>query len=658
MAVNGWYPRLNKNGDVCSGSGEIYVNGTHLANGWMPHWYATDVVLFKGADDTPYLLDLTVQPPVPQQLSTVPCVYVAAGGGVWFASDFNVGRIHVGVSQDGKKTWVTEYNGNNNDHSVFIEQASKPFVLAEHQPINGSRLEGGYATWTYLGGPRGTEVWGRAPNRPAQLLQTSRSGELAGVPILTPHGPCVLLQTQTDLRIVKWGTTIGLIIATGNDQNLNPDAIWHDATEQIMVVCNNNEGILHTFAVTYDELVNDVLDPVPPKPEPIPIEDVEPMVGDNLMAWYEQRGNVPRELLPPGNAQIAVRGQTGVQLRPSIVCGAFDDPDAPVNTIPREQIIGYRIGTEGLEGDQVLSLERQAAAASARGYRPFVYWDGRRPPRYPTLPMGSVWEQNAYCGVSEALNAFESDLDACLWDAVHHYQYVLITCQSFNTNNALLEEPSLAIPPVMRLWERYHTPVAPGCGIVIGLTCFNNSGRDNTNPDSPGYGEGGLTANPQLRPHWERVFSGVTGLPELDVEPVPPEPGPEPPEPEPGPEPPPEDDMKVALSQPSYINWRWGGGQSLEPPTNADDPNREAFEYDRPQAGGDEWVDLIPQGDYYAVRSPNGRSWLSVQIDGSLEERDAQHEPGEWELFTLTHDGLIVEKAKEGVTRPPQEFLV
>jgi len=115
--------------------------------------------------------------------------------------------------------------------------------------------------------------------------------------------------------------------------------------------------------------------------------------------------------------------------------------------------------------------------------------------------------------------------------------------------------------------------------------------------------------------------------------------------------------MRVALSQPSYINWRWSGGQSLEPPTNPDDPNREPFEYGRPTAGVDEWAELVPCGDYVAVRSPNGRSWLSVQLDGSLEERDAAGEPGEWELFTLQDDGVLVEKAKEGVTRPPVELI-
>ena len=114
--------------------------------------------------------------------------------------------------------------------------------------------------------------------------------------------------------------------------------------------------------------------------------------------------------------------------------------------------------------------------------------------------------------------------------------------------------------------------------------------------------------------------------------------------------------MRIALSQPAYINWRWGGGQSLEPPTHPDDPNRAPFEFNRPTAGADEWCELVPVGDYVAVRSPNGRSWLSVQADGSLEERDAAGEPGHWELFTLT-EGVLVELEKEGVTRPAVELL-
>ncbi len=101
--------------------------------------------------------------------------------------------------------------------------------------------------------------------------------------------------------------------------------------------------------------------------------------------------------------------------------------------------------------------------------------------------------------------------------------------------------------------------------------------------------------------------------------------------------------MQIALSKPAFLNWRYGGGQSLDPPTNSSDRNRSAFEFNRLEVGSDEQCELVVAQGGYAVRSPNGRSWLSIQPDGRLEERDASGAPGPWELFTL--DGNVLTSA-------------
>jgi hypothetical protein len=80
--------------------------------------------------------------------------------------------------------------------------------------------------------------------------------------------------------------------------------------------------------------------------------------------------------------------------------------------------------------------------------------------------------------------------------------------------------------------------------------------------------------------------------------------------------------MKIALSKPAYLNWRYGGGQSLNPPTAPGDWNRSPFEFNRAEIGSDEQCELVPAEGKYAVRSPNGRAWLSIQPDGRLEERN------------------------------------
>jgi hypothetical protein len=115
----------------------------------------------------------------------------------------------------------------------------------------------------------------------------------------------------------------------------------------------------------------------------------------------------------------------------------------------------------------------------------------------------------------------------------------------------------------------------------------------------------------------------------------------------------------IQLSEPAYVNWRYGGGQSLDPPTQPQDKNREAFEYGRATAGVDETANLVELSDgTFGVQSPNGRSWLSIQGDGSYQERPVVEgeEPGPWERFTLV-DGILTELPKDGVSREPVTFV-
>jgi hypothetical protein len=155
-----------------------------------------------------------------------------------------------------------------------------------------------------------------------------------------------------------------------------------------------------------------------------------------------------------------------------------------------------------------------------------------------------------------------------------------------------------------------------------------------------------------------------------EPEPEPPEPEPEPPEPEPEP-PKPEPPtpipfppggrfmFKLALSKPAFLNWRHGGGQSLDPPTQPDDPNRAAFEYGRTTVGVDEQCSGYEFADgTWGMRSPNGRSWLSIQEDGSEQERVASDdaEPGPWERFTK-NGNVFTELPKENATREPVTFV-
>lgn len=115
----------------------------------------------------------------------------------------------------------------------------------------------------------------------------------------------------------------------------------------------------------------------------------------------------------------------------------------------------------------------------------------------------------------------------------------------------------------------------------------------------------------------------------------------------------------IQLSQPYFLNWRYGGGQSLDPPTNPDDDNHDPFEFGRSEAGVDETAQLVELSDgTYGLMSPNGRSWLSIQPDGAFQEREVieGEEPGVWERFTISGN-VVTELQKEGVTRAPVSFV-
>lgn len=240
---------------------------------------------------------------------------------------------------------------------------------------------------------------------------------------------------------------------------------------------------------------------IPPvKPKPIPLEQVEPLVGKWLVSYYEQNRNVPEGKLPPGNAMVAVRNQEGQQPRPMIL--TFETEGKVTGTV-----IGFRIGSEPQFLGEVVTIEvmeQRARAVAAKGYRPWFYWDSREVPRWPSLPPGSVIELNAFCGRDEPIADFEQAMEALIRRAVIETPYLLcLAVQTHTTNLSLLREPSQAIPSIIRLCQRWRVNER-----FLGINVFNNSGRDDANT-----GEGGLTANPQLRPHWTKVFSGVTGLP-------------------------------------------------------------------------------------------------------------------------------------------------
>jgi hypothetical protein len=238
-------------------------------------------------------------------------------------------------------------------------------------------------------------------------------------------------------------------------------------------------------------------------PDPIPLDQIEALSGELLVAWYEQKK--PPTTLPPGNAEIAIghpdeQGNPGYPpgtVRPRPVLAMMSNF---ANITPA---FAVQLGSEGMHNDEgMLKMEALAAELHADGIRPFVYWDDRRTPRPFDLPPGSVFAFMAYCGRDEPLDAFRADVDAAIREHSQHYEHLIFACQTHTTNDSLIEEPSRAIPTYVELVKKYRQSAG---GKLIGVSIFNNSGRD-----YPDGSKGGLTANPQLVPHWTKAFGACT----------------------------------------------------------------------------------------------------------------------------------------------------
>ena len=256
---------------------------------------------------------------------------------------------------------------------------------------------------------------------------------------------------------------------------------------------------------TYLSIISEFdLIPLEDMTQPIPIDQIQPLVGKWAMMWYEQKGP-PESLgaaLPPGNMEIAVytaNYTSDPRPRPTVVMtdGMFINP-----------LYLVRLGSEGQHDEAgIANMEAMAWDLYNQGHQVLFYWDARDIPIYPNLPPDTIWEQNAYCGVNESIQNFEAFLESKAGEILGRYPFLVFTVQSFTTNSSLLKEPSRAIPPIQRICQRWREVYGER---MVGISIFNNSGRDDTQS-----GEGGLTSNPQLVPHWEKLYSGVTGLPSV-----------------------------------------------------------------------------------------------------------------------------------------------
>ena len=265
-----WYSRVNKFGDIACGAEHISVNdGPPIVRAIGPNWYRDRTTLFvKGFDDRPYELDIAtgeLSPPI----ADVTSGGYAAGNGRWLATSGPI--LWVACSREGLGAYIEEHGGNNNDRSLFVGGQ----LVVPHAPIAICRVENDAVTWTIVGrGQKRHEVWGRlTPTSEHRRFWSTAMDELYAVPVWTPHGWMVLIQTHVDLRLVWWhDNTVGKVISTGENWNQWPDACWVNDHGHVSVVWNGPQGQpgrltvrVSDFSVIHD---GGPVDPPPPPPPP------------------------------------------------------------------------------------------------------------------------------------------------------------------------------------------------------------------------------------------------------------------------------------------------------------------------------------------------------------------------------------------------------
>jgi len=202
-----------------------------------------------------------------------------------------------------------------------------------------------------------------------------------------------------------------------------------------------------------------------------PLHPVNPIVRINKpcwLGWYEF--NQPPPVLPPGNALVKIRYD---------ISGATIKYDGT-------QFAEY------IDGPTVENIEQRAQASS---WPCIVYWDGRNWPRYPTLKPNDWLGLQAYCGVNESVEVFEQSIRAHIHDAQIHFNKIGLICQCYTSNDSLTKNLKGLVPVFARLARDY-----PALNFLL---VFSDQNRAT-----------GLNDHPEVRPDWQTLFEGITGMPD------------------------------------------------------------------------------------------------------------------------------------------------
>ncbi len=352
--MNGWFPRLNRAGDVVSGAGEVWCRGQRVMAGTRPKWLSDTRLVALGQGDRLWAVDADGTG-VAQVTPFVPLNHIWGCGG----GEFSVAAPgEIAVEHDpvtGQRLVILEQSGNN-DRAIFYGDR----LIVEHAPVLEARAANGHVVWRQW--PHPTRIMGWRGGAVEELVAIAGTWCGWPVPVITAQGPWVAWITNEDIRLCPWDGGPGYIIPTGADCNLNPDAVG--LGDVIRVAWNDKAGKLFTRDLSLSVSRVDVRAPLgTPEPEPQPEPTPTPAPEESNVKIPDAVYDVFERLLakfgvpltdPDGRAWIR---RFAEQLSFSFPGAGYGHKSADPNRPPSADVVAQQHPTLGLIGwDMFTSL--------------------------------------------------------------------------------------------------------------------------------------------------------------------------------------------------------------------------------------------------------------------------------------------------------------
>jgi hypothetical protein len=271
--MNGWFPKINSLGEIVSGAGSIWFNGSQIASpGTYPGWYDDNTIIFIGQNDYLWMIDKDGTGLV--KVSSVKYNLLCAGNRkvIGFSNPdiyINGNKIIEGtapsISKDGNViTYATPYFQDNVDVIVNATKVGSGLVFNTSSCKNA-------VCWSVANGG-GRDIYGKLAGGPVAKLSLVKWEEAILVDV-DGQFPWIISRLHDDtMNAHPWGEKFGYHF---NSPCWSPDALFVNG--KILVACSDGNGNPTNIEIDINlprvdlTLANPVEPPIEPPIEP-PVE--------------------------------------------------------------------------------------------------------------------------------------------------------------------------------------------------------------------------------------------------------------------------------------------------------------------------------------------------------------------------------------------------